>query len=361
MVSGKWSRLLVLILFVLLLQLPLDSPTGLAAGPWYVAPDGNDGNNCLSPAAPCRTIQGAVDKASSDDTVFVAIGTYSDGGNEYGIVDIRGKSITLSGGWDRSYGTQSGYSTVDGQNARRGIAVAGNGTTAAIERFIVEDCYSNDGGGIYNYQSTLTLNNCMIRNNSTAPVAGHGIQAGGIYNEEGNLIINDSSITGNIADENAGGMHIRMGATYLNNVTIAGNQAGMYGGAICASPSGVLTLNNCTISDNWAGLGGGGIYVYGVSILIQNSILADNTTDRLGPNCLDLGYIPIVSQGYNLFGDTTHCPFTPSTGDLLDEKAGLISTADWLGYNVLQAGSPAVNAGNPAGCTNHLGNPLGDR
>ena len=43
-----------------------------AAGPWYVAPGGDDGNDCLSPATPCATINGAVSKASPGDTIYVA-------------------------------------------------------------------------------------------------------------------------------------------------------------------------------------------------------------------------------------------------------------------------------------------------
>ncbi len=34
------------------------APLARAAGPWYVATTGNDGNDCLSPATPCATING---------------------------------------------------------------------------------------------------------------------------------------------------------------------------------------------------------------------------------------------------------------------------------------------------------------
>ena len=33
-----------------------------AAGPWYVAPTGDDTNDCLVPATPCMTINGALMK-----------------------------------------------------------------------------------------------------------------------------------------------------------------------------------------------------------------------------------------------------------------------------------------------------------
>ncbi len=66
-----------------------EGPAG-AGGPWYVATTGNDANDCLSPATACLTIQAAVGKASSGDTINVAAGTY------YEHVTI-GKSLTLAG------------------------------------------------------------------------------------------------------------------------------------------------------------------------------------------------------------------------------------------------------------------------
>ena len=47
-----------------------------AATLWYVAPNGNDSNSCSSPSAPCATINGAMAKAASGDTINVAGGTY---------------------------------------------------------------------------------------------------------------------------------------------------------------------------------------------------------------------------------------------------------------------------------------------
>jgi hypothetical protein len=48
-----------------------------AATTWYVnSTTGLDSNNCMSPTTACKTIQAAVNKASSGDTINVAAGTY---------------------------------------------------------------------------------------------------------------------------------------------------------------------------------------------------------------------------------------------------------------------------------------------
>src|SRR5690606_4955242 len=51
-----------------------------AAGPWFVAPTGNNAASCLSAAAPCATVTGAMAKGTfaAGDTINVAPGTYAD-------------------------------------------------------------------------------------------------------------------------------------------------------------------------------------------------------------------------------------------------------------------------------------------
>ena len=54
-------KVLIVGLFLLLFSSP--GPVH-ALGPWYVAPGGNDGNDCLIPVTPCATINAAIAMAS---------------------------------------------------------------------------------------------------------------------------------------------------------------------------------------------------------------------------------------------------------------------------------------------------------
>ena len=87
------------IVFLGLMVITLTSQPVRAAGPWYVTPGGDDANDCLSPASPCATINGALSKPGfvAGDIIQVAIGTFTGSGNEVVLLDI---DATLSGGWD---------------------------------------------------------------------------------------------------------------------------------------------------------------------------------------------------------------------------------------------------------------------
>src|SRR5262245_10895601 len=67
-----------------------------AAGLLYVAPDGNDSNDCLTPTTACKTIGAAVGKASAGDTLNVAAGTYAETLNLNSDLDIRGAGADVT-------------------------------------------------------------------------------------------------------------------------------------------------------------------------------------------------------------------------------------------------------------------------
>ncbi|HTP00358.1 MAG TPA: hypothetical protein VMJ64_03220, partial [Anaerolineales bacterium] len=107
---------------------------------WYVSNTGDDANTCLTTDAPCATINGAIGKAAAGDTVEVAVGTYTGSGNQVVLID---KDITLSGGWDETFTSQSGLSIIDGEAARRGISVDYNSRsgdpTVSVDHFDIRN------------------------------------------------------------------------------------------------------------------------------------------------------------------------------------------------------------------------------
>jgi uncharacterized repeat protein (TIGR01451 family) len=236
-----------------------------------------------------------------------------------------------------------------------GTGIDSDGGTLALNNSTVS---GNTGTGISNL-GTLTLNgsdvidnmgrgisnspgSVLILNNST--VSGN---TGGGISSAGTVTLNNSTVSGNTGYD-GGGLHISSGGTLtLNNSTVSGNRA-EYGGGI--DSDGTLALNNSTVTGNTARFGGG---IDGGGTL-QKSILVGNVAISIGPDC----HGAIGSAGYNLVGDTSGCTFTPTTGDLTHTDPLLGPLEGSPGWHPLLPGSPAINAGNPAGCADHLGNPL---
>lgn len=349
------SKKLILapILAVLALVLLLLVQPTRAAGPLYVAPGGVDSGDCTNSASPCATIQYALAVATAGDEIRVATGTYTGTGNEVVLLSI---SATLSGGWNGAFTMQSGTSTIDGEGTRRGIYVISD-INAVIEYFTVQNgttpTTGSDGGGIYKagFGGSLTLNNSTVSSNTSAR------WGGGIYGV-GSVTLNNSTVSGNTAQNDGGGISY-VGSLTLNNSTVSGNTTDDNGGGIDNQGGGPLTLNNSTISGNTSDNTGGGFRTFG-TVTMQNTILAGNTASVSGQDC----WGNLSSAGYNLIGDTSGCTFTPDMGDLtsLDPKLGpLQNNGGSTLTHALLDGSPAIDAGNPAGCVGSTGPLLTDQ
>jgi hypothetical protein len=373
--------------------------------------NGNDSNNCMSPTTSCKTIGHAISLAASGDTIMVAAATYMenftisaslnvigsgasttiiDGGGVATVVTIPNSTnahITLSEMTIRNGFGEFGGGVSNGQGAVLTISRCSLTRNTAVE----ENFSGGLGGGIYNAgTATLTINNSTISGNSAPSSSGGG---GGIYNH-GTLTINNSTIGGNSAvngggivnaaqmminwstlsgnsASGGGGGGISNAGTLtgaqtltINDSTISGNSASTWhGGGILNT--GTLTVNNGTLNGNSAAEGGAiqnGVHICMIgkgcktlgTMTLQNSIVANSPS---GGNCS--GVVLVTSKGYNLSSDAT-CNFS-NTGDLNNTDPFLGPLQNNGGPTQTQAllsGSPAIDAGNPGGCTDGQGHLL---
>jgi hypothetical protein len=327
---------------------------GATTTTWYVnGVSGSDTNNCLSAETACKTIRHAISRAASGDTIRVAAATYKE-------------SLTISKSLK-----------VIGSGARTTIVDGGGGTVFTITNSSAVVTLSNmtvaNGEGISN-RGRLTISNSAVSGNAVfCNVRECSALGGGIYNI-GTLTISNSTISGNMVNCNSyfcsalGGGIYNTGALTISNSTVSGNMAGAgITGCLLICPvtalgggiynTGELTISNSTLNGNGAQQQplfhfGGGIVNSSGSTVIQNSILANN----LGGNC-DRG--GITSKGYNLSDDGT-CSFS-NTGDLNNTHPRLGALGYYGGPTQtipLLSGSPAIDAGNPSGCTDGHGHLL---
>jgi hypothetical protein len=243
---------------------------------------------------------------------------------------------------------------IDGNGANIVIDIY-NSRVVTLSNITIRHGRNSVGAGIDNENGLLTINNSTISGNASF-VKYCCAYGAGIYNGSSSVLtINNSTISGNGAScgrlgcATQGGGILNDGKLIINNSTIAGNTArghfGSQGGGIYNQA--VVFINNSTVHGNGANEGGG---IYGLA-RFQNSIVAGNG----GGNCSRTQN----SYGYNLSSDGT-CNFANS-GDRnnTDPMLGpLQNNGGPTQTMALPSGSPAIDAGNPSGCTDGNGHLL---
>lgn len=190
-----------------------------------------------------------------------------------------------------------------------GVAITGN--TAAGE--------GGDGGGIWaddfsDEGMTLTIRDSTISGNG-AEDDGGGIY---LYSTGGSVLIQDTVISGNDAGDSGGGIYFYdvNGDTTIEDSTISGNSAGGFGGGIYFydTDGGTHTIRRTTISGNDA-LEGGGLFVYGADhpFVIENSTISGNQATSGDGGGIHL---------YGLYGGTFEIRHTTIAGNSASGTGG---------------------------------------
>jgi CSLREA domain-containing protein len=300
-----------------------------------------------------------------------------------------GEDLNMTGDYDIKSdiifkGAENGSTVIDGSQLDRVFQIFPGGS-AQFEGVTIADGDpgSAAGGNINVYGGDLILINSSVR-----------VAAGG----DGIFAVSGSTVTilnSHIETNTASGLNLLAGATAIirNSTIFANGNGAMYGGGILNE--GTLTIINSTISGNISTIDGGGIanwgtaHLYNVTITnnqadydynntgngggiyndptgtltIQNIILAGNTdginASYAKPDCSGT----LTSAGFNLIQEITGCTITGvTTGNItgLDPLLGPLQDNGGPTFtHALLTGSPAINAGNPAGCTDQNGVLLG--
>ncbi len=220
---------------------------------WYVAPDGDDGATCSYRDEPCRTIQGAVDKATDHDTIEVAAGTYNENatGSVASPVLHVSKNIVIRGAGsevtiiDGRTEVTVVYIRDDSQVRIQGLSVINGGGTSQGRGFEIVDTSSltledaivsrNSNDGIRAWSSgDLILSNVELSHNGdnglvstmSLDITDSSILENGGYGviSRGSVEIQDS-----LVEENDWGGFILKGTSDFTRVTITNNGAGELG------------------------------------------------------------------------------------------------------------------------------------
>lgn len=223
--------------------------------------------------------------------------------------DLRLESLTLTGGVAR--GADGSAGAPDGENGRGG-AILNQGVLEIVA-------------------STLFDHRALGGAAAMGGAAGEG-RGGAIHNDGSDVIIANSTLSANRVGNSSGG--------------IAGLGAGIF------SRNGTLSIYSSTITDSTASAGRG-VYVLAdaasATVVIDNTIIGQSTTGILETDLVVTmanGGVPTSSGGWNLirkavnFNGSVVSTANPMLAALGDNGGPTLTHA-------LQAGSPAIDVGDP--------------
>lgn len=292
------------------------------ADTYHVSISGNDQSDCLSPAAPCRTIQAAIDRAVSGDAVVVGPGRFEE-------------NLTI----DRSLalrGSTTPATIIDGSEADSTVFVADD-TIVTLQRLQINNGLAPYGGGVFNNGAVLFILETEIAGN-------HAIfDGGGIFNDSGLIVVEASAVIENTAGSDA---LVASGVDPVGNAIVGFRNSTLSGNTSTDLFSRILGpshLMNCTVAANQAGLFG--FVLEGSGSRAQHTIFAGNQS----PACNGYGF---VSRGYNVADHNTCFSAADWINDLIVADAGLGPLDDHGGptkTHELLPGSPAIDAGDNDG------------
>ncbi|MFN0034946.1 MAG: FG-GAP-like repeat-containing protein [Saprospiraceae bacterium] len=307
-------------------------------------------------------IQAAIDAAQTGDTVLVSPGVYFEN------LQLRGRDIVLSSRYflESDPAKTIRETIIDGSQPAQpdtasciliwkgetqatviqGFTLRGGKGTRWYDHYVPG--YFREGGGILSEASSPLIRHNIIRDNTVpkegAELVSHG--GGGIRCGDGSPRIEGNQIIHNRADGYGGGIVLNYcpGAVVAHNV-IAHNIGGkdFSGGGFWATglAGSVNTLLNNTIAYNQSpgpatqfGGKAGGVWAFSITLKLQNNIVWGNA-QASGKPIAHSG--ASLQMEYNCV-ESTHSGMGTIYGDPMFR--------DTLSF-VLEAGSPAIDAGNP--------------
>jgi hypothetical protein len=200
-----------------------------------------------------------------------------------------------------------------------------------------------EGGGIFN-AGILTITNSTLSDNTVSYLVDEK-DAGGAISNHGTLTVTNTTFSNNDANYIAGAVYNYIGGTMtIANSTFSANSAGLAGGGLLNR--GTLNLINSTFSGNSANTAsgaGGGLMNYTEGTLnYANTIIANSTS---GGDCFNY-FGTLGTNSHNLVEDggcAASFSGDPVLGALANNTGPTMTMA-------LQAGSPALNAGDNTIC-----------
>jgi predicted outer membrane repeat protein len=219
----------------------------------------------------------------------------------------------------------SDINTAGSGNSIRVLYAYGQG--GVLDGFTVTAGYAlnDEGGGMMDVQSSVTIRNCTFAGNFSSQTGG------GLYSRNSFSTLENCVFSGN-ESQWGGGMYTDDSASVMDGCTFTENEAA-YGGGMATVNSHVPEVKNCTFSKNTASDRGGGMYTSNSANVSSSTFTENSASDGGGMFCI--GYAPKV----------TNCTFS---GNTASSQGGGINNY-WLASTTIMNCTFSGNGANQGG------------
>jgi len=277
--------------FLLAVALGLATTASPLCRTWYVTVDGT---------GDAPTIQAAVDSAGPGDVILVGPGRYTwanQGGEMFGLLTFyrynhhftmrsaAGPEVTILDAQQQdrviffqgyNHVTLDGFTITGGQAPASDDYIGGGICVHISEGDVIRNCIftgntADIGAGFWATSRCDTrLENCTFTGNH-ARVFAAGV---GVGYSQSLLTVSGCTVVGNTCEQRGAGIALVRSTVLVENSLFADNAAGESGGGLYAADTESAVFTGCTFSGNRAPAGGGA-YVKGTSIInIERCVLA---------------------------------------------------------------------------------------
>ena len=212
--------------------------------------------------------------------------------------------------------TISGLTLTGGSASLGGAILARENLT--IDESVITDNFASRGGGL-NWQKAT---NGSVAHIIDSTVSGNRSSfGGGIFQDEGSLIVEDSVVSGNSTFNYGGGILSISGTLDVTESTIAGNISDFHGGGI-QSNGALANITKSLVSNNSASNEGGGFFNDAGTLQVVDSTIEDNTANEGGGFFNDAGTLQVTdstvesntaNRGGGIYSDQGSLTVTKST------------------------------------------------
>ena len=244
------------------------------------------------------------------------------------------------------------YEYVTGENTySQGGAIYNNNSSVSLDSCVIKNSSTDTrGSAIYSTVGTVTLTNTTITQNTgtdsiiyltkttltstNTTYTANTTKTGVIYSNTSSVVImNGGSMSNNEATSHGGAIYIPNGTLTANNVKFENNISGGFGGAISIDSKGAVTLNDVVFTRNTAsnggaiGLAGGSLTINGITANENQAIGTGDTVGNGGAISVKKGSVDVIIH-INAGTQITENTFT---GNIASRAGGAIFFFDSTG------------------------------